>query len=145
MAEALIVAPVNSGITTPASAIHATVIAPTTTMIIQNSWEASRNASRRRPCCNSSVNTGTNAADSAAWENRLETRLGIWEAIVNDVIATPVAKKLAWTTSRASPAIRDTAVAIAKIAVLTARRRCGPAESDSDPPLTGLRVDTGAL
>jgi len=29
------------------------------------------------------VNTGTNAADSAAWENRLLNRLGTCEASVN--------------------------------------------------------------
>ena len=40
--------------------------------MIQNSVEASRSASLRlRPCCSRSVNTGTNAADSAAFANRL--------------------------------------------------------------------------
>jgi small subunit ribosomal protein S20 len=71
------------------------------------------------------VNTGTNAADSAAWENRLLNRFGTWEASVNDDAAADVAKYAAWTTSRPSPAIRESAVANAKIAVLTAIRRRG--------------------
>jgi small subunit ribosomal protein S20 len=71
------------------------------------------------------VNTGTNAADSAACENRLLNRFGTWEASVNADAAAEVAKYAAWTTSRPSPAIRDRAVANAKIAVLTAMRRRG--------------------
>jgi hypothetical protein len=47
---------------------------------------ASRAASRRRPCSSSSVNTGTNAALSAASANRERTRFGIWKAIVNALI-----------------------------------------------------------
>jgi hypothetical protein len=43
----------------------------------------------------SSVNTGTNAAESAACENRLLNRLGTWEATANADAAGPVAKKLA--------------------------------------------------
>jgi hypothetical protein len=42
---------------------------------------------------------------------------------VNAEPAAEVAKKLAWTISRASPATRDSAVAPAKIAVLMASRR----------------------
>jgi hypothetical protein len=38
------------------------------------------------------VNTGTNAADSAACENRLLNRFGTWEASVNDDAAAEVAK-----------------------------------------------------
>jgi small subunit ribosomal protein S20 len=71
------------------------------------------------------VKTGTNAADSAACENRLLNRFGTWEASVNADAAAEVAKYAAWTTSRPSPAIRDSAVANAKIAVLTAMRRRG--------------------
>jgi small subunit ribosomal protein S20 len=71
------------------------------------------------------VNTGTNAADSAACENRLLNRFGTWEASVNAEAAADVAKYAAWTTSRPRPAIRDRAVANAKIAVLTAMRRRG--------------------
>jgi small subunit ribosomal protein S20 len=71
------------------------------------------------------VNTGTNAADRAACENRLLNRFGTWEASVNADAAAEVAKYAAWTTSRPSPAIRDSAVANAKIAVLTAMRRRG--------------------
>ena len=77
------------------------------------------------PLCSSSVNTGTNAADSAACENRLLNRFGTWEASVNAELPGEVAKYAAWTTSRPSPAIRESAVAIAKIAVLSAIRRRG--------------------
>ena len=51
--------------------------------MIHSSVEASLNASRLRPCCNKSLNTGTNAADSAACANRFDIRFGICEAIVN--------------------------------------------------------------
>ena len=81
--------------TSPAIANHSSVSAPSPTRISQNSDEASRSASRLRPCCISSVNTGTNAADSAACENRLLNRFGIWEAIVNADAAAVVPKKLA--------------------------------------------------
>ena len=71
------------------------------------------------------MKTGTNAADSAACENRLLNRFGTCDASVNADAAAEVAKYAAWTTSRPSPAIRDSAVANAKIAVLTAMRRRG--------------------
>ena len=58
--------------------------------MIQNSVEAIRNASRLRPCWSSSVNTGTNAADSAACENRLLNRFGTCEASVNAEAAAEV-------------------------------------------------------
>jgi hypothetical protein len=54
--------------------------------------------------------------------NRLENRFGIWEATVNAEYSFDVAKMLAWMTSRARPATRETAVAAAKIAVITATR-----------------------
>jgi hypothetical protein len=90
------------------------------------------------------VNTGTNAADSAACEKRLLIRFGIWEAIVNELIAKPVAKKPAWMTSRPRPATREIAVAAAKIEVLTAIRRLG-AGGGADLSAWGLREDTSAL
>ena len=77
----------------------------------QNSDEARRKASRFLPACSSSVKIGTNAAPRAACENRLENRFGICEAIWNAEIEPLVPKKLACTTSRARPAIRDSAVA----------------------------------
>ena len=77
------VLPVNSGMIVPASRIPSAVTPPRTIRMIQNSVEASLNASRLRPCCSRSVNTGTNAADSAAWANRFAIRFGICEAIVN--------------------------------------------------------------
>jgi small subunit ribosomal protein S20 len=71
------------------------------------------------------VNTGTNAADRAACENRLLNRLGICDASVYAEYAAVVPKNAAPATSRASPAMRESAVANAKIAVLTAMRRRG--------------------
>src|ERR1700749_2807472 len=89
----------------------------------QNSDDASRNASRFLPACRSSVKIGTKAAPSAACENRLEKRFGTCEAIVNAEPEALVLKKLAWTPSPPSPAIRDSAVATAKMAVFRASRR----------------------
>ena len=101
-----------------------------------------RNASRLRPCCSSSVNTGTNAADSAACENRLLNRFGICDASVNADAAAEVAKKPPATTSRPRPATRDTAVATAKIAVLTAiRLRRGGGGANSGSLATGGVLD----
>jgi hypothetical protein len=68
------------------------VSAPSAIKITQNSVEATRNASRLRPLLSSSVKTGTNAADSAACENRLLNRFGTCEASVNDDAAADVAK-----------------------------------------------------
>jgi hypothetical protein len=48
--------------------------------------------------------------------------LGIWKAIVKADAGPRVPKKLAATTSRARPAIRESPVAIEKIAVLRATR-----------------------
>ena len=45
--------------------------------------EASLNASLLRPACSSSVKIGNERGRSAACENRLVNRFGIWEAIVN--------------------------------------------------------------
>ena len=99
------------------------------------------------PACSSSVNTGTNAADSAACENRLLNRFGICEATVNAEAAAVVPKKLACTTSRPRPAIRDRAVARAKIAVLRASRRRGGegGGGGDDSPGRVLGADTSAL
>ena len=140
-------APVNRGTTRPAAAIQTNVSAPSPTRISQNSSEASLNASRLRPSWMSSVNTGTKAADSAACENRLLNRFGTWEASVKADAAADVLKNAACTTSRPRPAIRDSAVARAKIAVLEAsRRRGGGGGGDSaDSPVTVLSRDTSAL
>jgi hypothetical protein len=93
------------------------------------------------------VNTGTKAADRAACEKRLLNRFGTWEAIVNAENAWLVPKKLACTTSRARPATRDSAVASAKIAVLTASRRrdAGGGDTGGCAPTTVLSTDTSAL
>ena len=139
--------PVNSGAIAPASTIHRPVTTPRAIRMIQNSVEASRNASFLRPAWSRSVNTGTNAADSAACENRLLIRFGTCEAIVKAEAAALVPKKLAATTSRARPAIRESAVARAKIAVLRAIRRRGGGggeESGGSPP-TMVSTDTSAL
>src|SRR5436305_7902591 len=135
-------APVNSGTTKSATPIHSRVSPPSTVRITQNNVEATRKASRFCPFWSNSVNTGTNAADNAACENRLLNRFGTCDASVNADAAADVAKKAACTTSRASPAIRDSAVANAKIAVLTAmRRRCVVTGLSADM----VSVDTGWL
>ena len=59
----------NSGMTAPAARMKTAVIAPRPISMIQNSVEANRIASLRCPFCRSSVNTGTNAADSADCAN----------------------------------------------------------------------------
>ncbi len=135
-------APVNAGTTSPATAIQSSVSAPSATRMTQNSVAATRNASRLRPCWIKSVNTGTNAADSAAWENRLLNRLGTWEASVNADIAAEVPKNAAPATSRPRPATRESAVATAKMAVLTAIRRRGVG---GFPCAAMVSVDTGWL
>src|SRR5579884_1274106 len=117
--------PVNSGVTRSATPNQINVRPPSPIRITQNSVEASLNASRLRPSCSISVKTGTKAADSAAWENRLENRFGTWEANVKADAAAEVAKKAAWVISRPSPAIRESAVATATMAVFTAIRRRG--------------------
>ena len=71
--EALNVGPMNSGMITPAARMNTAVIAPSPMSMIQNSVDASRTASVRRPFCSSSVNTGTNAADSADWAKSCAT------------------------------------------------------------------------
>ncbi len=116
-------APVNSGTMKLATPNHSSVSAPSATRMTQNSVDATWKASRLRPFWMRSVNTGTNAADSAACENRLLNRFGTCEARVNADIAAVVPKNAAPTTSRPSPARRESAVATAKIAVLTAIRR----------------------
>jgi hypothetical protein len=62
-------------------------------------------------------------------------------------MARPVAKKLAWITSRAKPAIREIAVASAKMVVLRAsRRRGGEGGADAgDSPVVVVSADTRAL
>ncbi len=72
----------NSGMIKPAARMKNAVIAPRPISMIQNSVEASRIASLRCPFCSSSVNTGTNAADSADWANSCATKFGTCEAIV---------------------------------------------------------------
>ncbi len=86
------VLPVNSGMITPAARIPIAVSAPRAIRMIQNSVEASLNASRFRPCWSRSVNTGTKAAESAACANRFDIRFGICEAIVNAEAGPPVPK-----------------------------------------------------
>ena len=84
--------PVNSGMITCAARIPTIVSEPRATRMIQNSVEASLNASRLRPCWRRSVNTGTNAADSADCANRFDIRFGICDAIVNADAAPLVPK-----------------------------------------------------
>src|SRR3954447_10742995 len=115
--------PVNSGITTPAARMKNAVIAPRIPRINTKSVLASWNASRLRSFSSSSVNTGTNAALSAASANSDRTRFGTWKAIVNAENAPEVPKYDDATISRTSPAMRDRPVAAEKIAVLRAMPR----------------------
>src|SRR6185437_5701016 len=133
--------PVNRGMITPAANTKKAVSAPSTIRMIQNRVEARRKASRFLPCCRRSVNTGTKAADRAAFANRLLTRFGTWKASVKADAAPVVPKKLAATTSRARPTTREMPVAIEKIAVLRATlpERGGSGGSSCSPALT----DTG--
>src|SRR5579871_553937 len=116
--------PTKIGITVPAARMKIAVIAPSAISMIQKTVDASRNASRLRPSCSSSLKTGTKAADSAAFANRLATRFGTWNASVNAEYAFVAPKKLAASTSRASPAIRENPVATEKIAVFRATWPC---------------------
>ena len=68
------------------------VSAPSAASITNSSVEASRAASRFLPCAMCSMKTGTNAALSAASANRLRTRFGTWNAIVNAEKAPEVPK-----------------------------------------------------
>ena len=77
---------------TPASAMKITVITPSTTRIRPNSALARCSASLRLSCSSSSVNTGTNAADSAESANSERTRFGTWKASVNADIGPVVPK-----------------------------------------------------
>ncbi len=117
------------------------VTAPATIRRIQKSVEASRKASWRRPFCRRSVKTGTNAAERAAFANRLLTKFGTWLASANAEAGAPVPKKLAATISRTSPATREKPVKIEKIAVLRTslserlvpRARCERSLRGTDP------------
>ena len=54
--------------------------------ISQKRVEATRQARRRSPFSISSLNTGTNAEESAASATSARIRFGIWNAIVNALI-----------------------------------------------------------
>ena len=72
--------------------MNSAVMTPSTAVIRKIRVEARRNASRLLPASSCSVKTGTKAPWSAASANRLRTRLGIWNAIVNADIAGPTPK-----------------------------------------------------
>ncbi len=58
----------------------------------QNNVDATRHARLRSPFSSSSLNTGTNAAESAASATSARTRFGSWNATVN-AFTLPVAPK----------------------------------------------------
>src|SRR4051794_11110495 len=137
--------PTKSGITTPAPTTKSTVSAPRTVKINRNSVDASRNASRRRPCSSSSVKTGTKAALRAASAKRLRTTFGTWKASVKAEKPALVPKKLDATISRTSPAIREKPVAMEKTTVLRAMARAGAGEGARAGPGGAASVlDTAA-
>jgi hypothetical protein len=76
----------KSGMIRGASSTNSAVSTPSTTAITNTSADATRNASARLRFSSCSVNTGTNAAWSAASAKRLRTRFGTWNAIVNALI-----------------------------------------------------------
>ena len=77
---------------TGASSTNTALSTPRDTEITNSSAEATRKASSRLRCSSCSVKTGTNAAWSAESANRLRTRFGTWNAIVNALIG-PVTPK----------------------------------------------------
>src|SRR5215218_8208382 len=90
--------------------------------------DATRHARARSPRSSSSLNTGTNAAESAASATRARKKFGIWNATVNALIPSPCTPKRPLTTiSRTSPAMRERPVASEKTAVDQANRRAWPA------------------
>ena len=72
--------------------MNSSVIAPSTTRSSPDSALASWSASRRRLCSSRSLNTGTNADDSAASATSARIRFGIWKASVK-ADAGPVVPK----------------------------------------------------
>ena len=70
------------GMISPAARMKIAVSAPSPISMIQNSVEARLSASRRRPFCKRSVNTGTKAAESADCAKSCAIRFGTNEAIV---------------------------------------------------------------
>ena len=66
--------------------------APSPSSINQKSVEATRHARCRSPLSSNSLNTGTNAEESAASATSARTRFGIWNATVNALIR-PAAPK----------------------------------------------------
>ena len=66
--------------------ISSAVSAPRTSSVSQSSVDATRQARLRSPLSSSSLNTGTNAPDSAASATSARTRFGSWNATVNALI-----------------------------------------------------------
>ena len=84
--------PVNSGISTGASRMNASVSVPSATSSSPASAAASCSASRRRLFSSSSEKTGTNADESAASATSARIRFGTWNASVKADIAPDVPK-----------------------------------------------------
>ena len=77
------VGPVNSGMIAPAVRMKNAVIAPSPISMIQNSVEASRNASLRRSCCEQFGEDRARTPPTAPrWRTGSLTRFGTWKAIV---------------------------------------------------------------
>src|SRR5215211_1083083 len=89
----------------------------------QKRVEATRHARARWPFSSISLNTGTNADESAASATRARRRFGTWKATVNALISPWTPKYRRTTISRTSPISRDPAVAREKSAVERASRR----------------------
>src|SRR6185437_4309040 len=117
----------------PAANMKISVRVPSTATIRLNRPHATVSASFRRPFSSSSVNTGTNAAWSAASANSARIRFGTWNATVKADIGPVTPNLLAATISRISPATRDSPVAAEKKTALMASRRLRAAGASGAP------------
>ena len=99
------------------------VTPPRTRSVSQNSVDATRHARWRSPFSSRSLNTGTNAPESAASARSARTTFGMRIATVNALMSPVTPKKYALTISRTRPSTREIAVASEKTAVERAIRR----------------------
>ena len=81
----------NGAITSGAARMKSAVSPPSPSSISQKRLDATRQARARSPFSSSSLNTGTNADESAASATSARTRFGTWNATVKALIfpATP--------------------------------------------------------
>ena len=83
------------------------VTPPRTSSVSQKSVDATRHARCRSPFSSSSLNTGTNAPESAASARSARTTFGMRIATVNALMSPVTPKKYALTISRTRPSTRE--------------------------------------